>query len=162
MTLEELYNEVGKDAARFFYILRKSEQHMDFDLDLAKSKTNKNPVFYIQYAHARICSVLKQAQSLNKVPAKLSRLTSDMEIALIKDLNRYKGILQSSALNYEPHVLAHYLIDLAGEFHSYYNNSEFLVDEAELRSTRLLLINAVKQVLVNGLSILGVSAPQSM
>lgn len=162
VTLEELRNEVGNDAARFFYILRKSEQHMDFDLDLAKSKTNENPVFYIQYAHARICSVLKQAQSMDKVPAELSRLTSDMEIALIKELNRYKGILQSSALNYEPHVLAHYLRDLAGEFHSYYNNSEFLVDEAELRSTRLLLISAVKQVLVNGLSILGVSAPQSM
>ena len=99
---------------------------------------------------------------MDKASAELSRLTSDMEIALIKELNRYKGILQSSALNYEPHVLAHYLRDLAGEVHSYYNNSEFLVDEAELRSTRLLLISAVKQVLVNGLSILGVSAPQSM
>ena len=162
VTLEELRHEVGNDAARFFYILRKSEQHMDFDLDLAKSKTNENPVFYIQYAHARICSVLKQAQSMDDADAELSKLTSDTEIALIKELNRYKDVLQASALNYEPHVLAYYLRDLAGEFHSYYNNSEFLVDDAVLRSTRLLLIKAVKQVLSNGLGILGVSAPDSM
>ncbi|WPE18112.1 arginine--tRNA ligase [Candidatus Thioglobus autotrophicus] len=162
VTLEELRHEVGNDAARFFYVLRKSEQHMDFDLDLAKSKTNENPVFYIQYAHARICSVLKQAQSTKDDTAELSRLTSDTEMALIKELNRYKGVLQTSAVNYEPHVLAHYLRDLAGEFHSYYNNSEFLVDEAELRETRVLLIRAVKQVLANGLGILGVSAPDSM
>ena len=160
--LEELRQEVGNDAARFFYILRKSEQHMDFDLDLAKSKTNENPVFYIQYAHARICSVLKQAQDMNEVNPDLSLLTSDSEVSLIKELNRYKGVLKSSALNYEPHVLAYYLRDLAGEFHSYYNNSEFLVEEDALRNTRLLLIRAIKQTLVNGLSVLGVSAPDSM
>nr|MCH9745762.1 arginine--tRNA ligase [Pseudomonadota bacterium] len=92
----------------------------------------------------------------------LSLLTSDTEVALIKELNRYQDVLKTSALHYEPHVLAYYLKDLAGEFHSYYNNSEFLVDEAELRATRLLLIRAIKQVLVNGLGILGVNAPNSM
>jgi arginyl-tRNA synthetase len=99
---------------------------------------------------------------MDDADAELSKLTSDTEIALIKELNRYKDVLQASALNYEPHVLAYYLRDLAGEFHSYYNNSEFLVDDAVLRSTRLLLIKAVKQVLTNGLGILGVSAPDSM
>ncbi|MBC8493274.1 MAG: arginine--tRNA ligase [Candidatus Thioglobus sp.] len=162
VTLEELRHEVGNDAARFFYVLRKSEQHMDFDLDLAKSKTNENPVFYIQYAHARICSVLKQAQSQTTIQPDLTLLSSDTEIALVKELNRYKDVLKASALNYEPHVLAYYLRELAGEFHSYYNNSEFLVEDDALRSTRLLLIQAVKQVLVNGLSVLGVSAPDSM
>lgn len=163
VTLEELRNEVGNDAARFFYVLRRSEQHMDFDLDLAKSKTNENPVFYIQYAHARICSVLKQAeQKFSTVEADASLLNSDSELLLIKELNRYKDILQTSAVNYEPHVLAYYLRDLAGSFHSYYNNSEFLVEQDTLRSSRLLLISAVKQVLSNGLKLLGVSAPESM
>lgn len=162
VTLEELRHEVGNDAARFFYVLRKSEQHMDFDLDLAKSKTNENPVFYIQYAHARIFSVLKQAQNMPVVDADLSLLASNTEASLVKELNRYKDILQTSAVNYEPHVLAYYLRDLAGEFHSYYNNSEFLVEDDVLRCTRLLLVRAVKQVIVNGLSVLGVSAPDSM
>jgi len=99
---------------------------------------------------------------MNEVNPDLSLLTSDSEVSLIKELNRYKGVLQSSALNYEPHVLAYYLRDLAGEFHSYYNNSEFLVEEDALRNTRLLLIRAIKQTLVNGLSVLGVSAPDSM
>lgn len=162
VTLEELRHEVGNDAARFFYVLRKSEQHMDFDLDLAKSKTNENPVFYIQYAHARIFSVLKQAKNMPIVEADLSLLTSNIEASLVKELNRYKDILQTSAVNYEPHILAYYLRDLAGEFHSYYNNSEFLVEDDVLRCTRLSLVQAVKQVIVNGLNVLGVSAPDSM
>ncbi|MBW5290512.1 MAG: Arginyl-tRNA synthetase [Candidatus Ruthia sp. Asou_11_S2] len=161
ITLEELRKEVGNDVARFFYILRKSEQHMDFDLDLAKSKSNENPVFYIQYAHARICSVLKQGK-LSMVGIDLSVLNNESEVLLIKELNRYKDILQSSALNYEPHVLAYYLRELAGHFHSYYNNSEFLVNDEKLRNSRLLLITAVKQILVNGLNLLGVSASDSM
>ncbi|TEU19191.1 MAG: arginine--tRNA ligase, partial [Gammaproteobacteria bacterium] len=161
VTLEELRNEVGNDAARFFYVLRKSEQHMDFDLDLAKSKTNENPVFYIQYAHARICSVLKQDTG-DATTIDLSLLNNEVESTLIKQLNRYKDVVQSSALNYEPHVLAYYLRDLAGDFHSYYNNSEFLVEDITLRNSRLLLISAVKQVLSNGLNLLGVNAPDSM
>ncbi len=161
VTLEELRNEVGNDAARFFYVLRKSEQHMDFDLDLAKSKTNENPVFYIQYAHARICSVLKQNTG-DSSAVDLSLLNNEAETALIKQLNRYKDVLQSSALNYEPHVLAYYLRELAGDFHSYYNSSEFLVEDATLKNSRLQLISAVKQVISNGLGLLGVSAPDSM
>ncbi len=164
VTLKELCDEVGNDAARFFYILRKSEQHMDFDLDLAKSKTNENPVFYIQYAHARICSVLKQASEkfADSSAYDLSLLSNDYEVSLIKSLNRYKGVVQSSALNYEPHVLAYYLRELAGNFHSYYNGSEFLVDDSALRASRLLLISSVRQVISNGLKLLGVVAPESM
>jgi len=161
VTLRELRKEVGNDAARFFYILRKSEQHMDFDLDLAKSKTNENPVFYIQYAHARICSVLKQDAG-DATTIDLSLLNNEAESALIKQLNRYKDVVQSSALNYEPHVLAYYLRELAGDFHSYYNNSEFLVEDTTLRNSRLLLISAVKQVISNGLNLLSVNAPESM
>ncbi len=161
VTLEELRNEVGNDAARFFYILRKSEQHMDFDLDLAKSKTNENPVFYIQYAYARICSVIKQASD-NTAGVDLSLLDNDNEALLIKELNRYKDVLHASAINYEPHILAYYLRELAGVFHSYYNSSEFLVEDIKLRNSRLMLITAVKQVIANGLNLLGVSAPESM
>jgi len=166
VTLEELRNEVGNDAARFFYVLRKSEQHMDFDLDLAKSKTNENPVFYIQYAHARICSVFRQAVekgiTVDSANADLSLLTEDSEKALFKELNRYKSVVESSALNYEPHQLAYYLKDLATNFHSYYNACPFLLDDASLTQARLALISASKQVFVNGLSLLGVSAPESM
>ena len=161
VTLRELRKEVGNDAARFFYILRKSEQNMDFDLDLAKSKTNENPVFYIQYAHARICSVLKQDAG-DVTTIDLSLLNNEAESTLIKQLNRYKDVVQSSALNYEPHLLAYYLRELAGDFHSYYNNSEFLVEDTTLRNSRLLLISAVKQVISNGLNLLSVNAPDSM
>ena len=164
VTLKELCDEVGNDAARFFYVLRKSEQHMDFDLDLAKSNTNENPVFYIQYAHARICSVLKQAKIKFKSPTlvDLSLLNNEAEVLLLKSLNRYKGVLKSSAVNYEPHVLAYYLRELAANFHSYYNSSEFLVGDDTLRASRLMLIKAARQVLSNGLNLLGVGAPESM
>ena len=166
VTLEELRNEVGNDAARFFYVMRKSEQHMDFDLDLAKSKTNENPVFYIQYAHARICSVLKQAGekeiTVNTSDADLSLLVEESEKSLLKELSRYKGVVESSALQYEPHQLAYYLKDLASCFHSYYNACLFLVDDEPLTQARLALVIASKQVLLNGLSLLGVSAPESM
>jgi arginyl-tRNA synthetase len=166
VTLEELRNEVGNDAARFFYVMRKSEQHMDFDLDLAKSKTNENPVFYIQYAHARICSVLRQAGekgvTVHSSDADLSLLIEDGEKALLKELNRYKSVIESSALQYEPHQLAYYLKELAANFHSYYNACPFLVEDDSLTQARLALIKACKQVLVNGLSLLGVNAPESM
>ena len=166
VTLEELRNEIGNDAARFFYVLRKSEQHMDFDLDLAKSNSNENPVFYIQYAHARICSVLRQAGEksvkVDSMRADLSLLIEDSEKALLKELNRYKSVIESSALNYEPHQLAYYLKELATNFHSYYNACQFLVDDDSLTQARLALISATKQVFVNGLSLLGVSAPESM
>ena len=166
VTLEDLRAEVGNDAARFFYILRKSEQHMDFDLDLAKSKTNENPVYYIQYAHARICSVFKQADEkeleLDMSQANLSLLTEETEKDILRELSRFRSVLESSAIQYEPHQLAYYLRDLSNHFHSYYNACKFIVDDKNLTQARLALINATQQILKNGLSILGVCAPESM
>lgn len=166
VTLEDLRNEVGNDAARFFYILRKSEQHMDFDLDLAKSKTNENPVFYIQYAYARISSVFRQVQdkgiNFNHKGADLSLLLEESEKTILRELNRYRGVIETSALQYEPHQLAYYLRDLAANFHSYYNACPFILEDQNLTQARLSLIYATKQVLENGLHILGVSAPDSM
>lgn len=166
VTLEDLRKEVGNDAARFFYILRKSEQHMDFDLDLAKSKTNENPVFYIQYAHARICSVFRQANEKgfesNLEDANLSLLTEEVEKNILRELSRYKSVIESAAIQYEPHQLAYYLRDLATQFHSYYNACTFILEDRDLTQARLSLIHAAKQILRNGLSILGVGAPESM
>ena len=166
VTLEDLRMEVGNDAARFFYILRKSEQHMDFDLDLAKSKTNENPVFYIQYAHARICSVFRQANEKgfesNLEDANLSLLTEEVEKNILRELSRYKSVIESAAIQYEPHQLAYYLRDLATQFHSYYNACTFILEDQDLTQARLSLIHAAKQILRNGLSILGVGAPESM
>ena len=166
VTLEDLRAEVGNDAARFFYILRKSEQHMDFDLDLAKSKTNENPVYYIQYAHARICSVFKQADEkeleLDVSQANLSLLTEEIEKDILRELSRFRSVLELSAIQYEPHQLAYYLRDLSNHFHSYYNACKFIVDDKNLTQARLALINATQQILKNGLSILGVGAPESM
>ena len=166
VTLEDLRAEVGNDAARFFYILRKSEQHMDFDLDLAKSKSNENPVYYIQYAHARICSVFKQADEkeleLDVSQANLSLLTEEIEKDILRELSRFRSVLESSAIQYEPHQLAYYLRDLSNHFHSYYNACKFIVDDKNLTQSRLALINATQQILKNGLTILGVGAPESM
>lgn len=168
ITLRELRNEVGKDAARFFYVLRKCEQHLEFDLSLAKSQSADNPVYYIQYAHARISSVFRQCNEKNWVWDKalglnhLDILLEPHEKSLIDTLARYPEIIQSAAMDYEPHLLAHYLRSLAQDFHTYYNALPFLVDESNLRNARLCLISAVQQTLVNGLNILGVTAPESM
>ena len=168
VTLRQLREDVGNDAARFFYVMRKCEQHLDFDLDLAKSKSNENPVYYIQYAHARICSVSRQLaekglswdESAGK--AHLDRLTEEHETDLIGLLARYPELIESAALNHEPHQLAHYLRELANHFHTYYNAHKFILEDAELRNARLALIFATQQVLHNGLAILGVSAPEQM
>lgn len=168
VTLRQLRSEVGKDAARFFYVMRKSEQHMDFDLKLATSKTNENPVFYVQYAHARVCSVLRQLdekgleKDLILGMNNLNKLTEDHETALITALSKYPEILERSALQYEPHQLIQYLRDLATSFHSYYNAHQFIVEDAELRNARLNLICATKQVLSNGLTLLNINTPESM
>ena len=168
VTLRELRDEVGADACRFFYVTRKADQHMDFDLDLAKSETKDNPVFYIQYAHARVCSVLRkleaegQAWDKDAGIANLTLLDTDAERDLVTQLAKYPETLQSAALNYEPHVLANYLRDLAGSFHTYYNAYKMIIDDADLRNARLTLSNAVRQVLANGLTLLGVSAPEQM
>jgi arginyl-tRNA synthetase len=168
VTLRQLRDEVGKDAARFFYVMRKSEQHMDFDLKLATSKTNENPVYYVQYAHARVCSVFRQldekgfARDLNAGMANLSLLTAEHETALLTELSKYPEVLDRAALHHEPHQLIHYLRDLAHGFHTYYNAHQFLVEESHLRNARLNLIAAVRQVLANGLCLLKIHAPESM
>ncbi len=168
VTLRELRDEVGNDAARFFYVMRKAEQHMDFDLDLAKSRSNENPMYYIQYAHARICSVIRKlteaqlSHDLDKGNEHLKLLTTTHEQALLKRLAAYPEIISSSAKNLEPHNIAHYLRELANDFHSYYNAEKFIIDDANLRNARFNLIRAVKQTILNGLTILGVSAPESM
>jgi arginyl-tRNA synthetase len=168
VTLRELRKEVGRDAARFFYVMRRCEQHMDFDLDLAKSQSRDNPVYYVQYAHARIHAVLRQAgeKGIDVAPsaglAHLERLVESHESALLKTLSRYPEVVESAALNEEPHQLTHYLRELANDFHTYYNEHQFLVDDADLRDARVKLILAVREVLRNGLSLLGVSAPEQM
>ena len=164
VTLRELRQEVGNDACRFFYVLRKSDQHLDFDLDLAKSQTNENPVYYIQYAHARVSSVLAQwgGDEAQLARADLAPLAGERELALCARLAEFPEAVDNAARDYAPHAIAFYLKELAGEFHSYYNAERFLVDAAGLREARLALALAVRQVLRNGLAIIGVSAPESM
>ncbi len=168
VTLRELRDEVGNDAARFFYIMRKPEQHLDFDLKLATSKTNENPVYYIQYAHARICSVMRklkeQSLQYNQTDglAALDALDSEHEKALLQSLSRYPETVQKAGHNHAPHHVAHYLYELANQFHSYYNNSAFIIEEDVLRNARLALILATKQVILNGMTLLGVSCPDKM
>jgi len=168
VTLKELREEVGRDAARFFYVTRKAEQHLDFDLELAKSQSSENPVYYVQYAHARICSVFRQLKdrgsSVATEPdsADLTLLTEDSELELLKALSRYNEILETAAINYEPHLLAYYLRDLANHFHTYYNSCQFIVDDMRLCQARLCLITATRQVIKNALDLLGVSSPEQM
>ena len=168
VTLRELRKDVGTDAARFLYIMRKCEQHLDFDLDLARSQSNENPVYYVQYAHARICSVFRQASEkgintdLSDGNTNLELLSESHEQSLMKTLARYPEVLQNAALNSEPHQLTHYLRELANELHSYYNAHQFLVDDSNLTDARLKLITATRHVLLNGLKLIGISAPEKM
>ena len=168
VTIRELRDEVGRDAARYFYVMRKYSQHMDFDLDLAKSQSNDNPVYYIQYAYARICSVMRQLEQRDLAfdqaagLAALGRLEESAETALMTALSTYPELLQRAALAHEPHQLTGYLRDLANGLHSYYNAHKVLVDDHELRHARVCLLLAVRQVLANGLSIIGVSTPEVM
>lgn len=164
VTLRELRGEVGNDAARFFYVLRKSEQHLDFDLDLAKSQSNDNPVYYIQYAHARICRVLEEWNGATSdfANAKLDLLGNEHEATILRRLSDFSETVENAAREYAPHQVAFYLKDLAADFHSYYNAERFLIDDAELSLARLALIDAVRQTMVNGLRLLGVKAPEKM
>jgi arginyl-tRNA synthetase len=168
ITLRELREEVGSDAARFFYVMRSHDQHLDFDLNLAKSRSNENPVYYIQYAHARICSVFRNLEQMNEShnpaigEAALDLLTEPNEIRLLRALSKYPEIIQSSARLRTPHQLAHYLQELATDFHAYYNSQQFLVDDENIRNSRLNLILAARIVLANGLELLGISAPEAM
>ena len=168
VTLRDLRNEVGNDAARFFYVLRKSDQHLDFDLDLAKSQSNENPVYYVQYAHARVCSVFMQlggdsapdAQGL--AGAEITRLTNARELTLMQRLAEFPETIRAAARDLAPHSLAFYLRDLAADFHSYYNAERILVEDATLARARLALCAATRQVLAGGLALLGVGAPERM
>lgn len=168
VTLRELRQEVGNDAARFFYIMRRREQHLDFDLELAKSQSSDNPVYYIQYAHARICSVFRQLEQKqwqwDKLAGEqsLNLLELSQEKDLLRILSRYPEVIEMAALNYEPCTVAHYLQELAQAFHAYYNACPFLVENEVLRNARLCLIAATRQVLLNGLTMLGLSAPEMM
>jgi arginyl-tRNA synthetase len=167
-TLRRLRAEVGNDAARFFYVSRSNDQHLDFDLDVAKSQSNDNPVFYIQYAHARVASVFRQLgeksltwneeRGLKKLPL----LVEAQEKTLMTTLSRYPEVVELAANNRAPQHLVHYLRDLANDFHTYYNAHAFIVDDADLRDARLYLIEATRTVIANGLGLLGVSAPETM
>jgi len=167
VTLRDLRREVGNDACRFFYVLRKSDQHLDFDLDLAKSQSNENPVYYIQYAHARVCSVLAQWTAAGGDEAvlgqaALARLDNPRELALAAKIGEFPEVVEAAADDVAPHAIAFYLKDLAAEFHSYYNAERMLVDDGALKDARVALAAAVRQVIRNGMAILGVSCPQSM
>jgi arginyl-tRNA synthetase len=168
VTLNDLVTEAGRDETRFFYLLRSADQHLEFDIELARSKTNDNPVYYVQYACARIASVFRQAAErgiawdASSAAGAVTRLTEPHEKALLTLLNRYGELLQDVAAQLSPHTLVYYVRDIAEALHSYYNVHQFLVDDAQLRDARLALVAATGQVLKNGLALLGVSAPDKM
>ena len=164
VTLRQLREEVGNDAARFFYVLRKSDQHLDFDLDLAKSQSNDNPVYYIQYAHARCSSILEKwgGDHSALVNADTALLVEDDEAACMQKLLDLSDVIESSARDFAPHLLAFYLRDLAATFHSYYNATPILNSGEAVREARLALVASIRQVLCNGLALLGVNAPDKM
>ncbi len=168
ITLRELREEVSTDAARFFYVMRSHDQHLDFDLDLAKSRSNENPVYYIQYAHARICSVFRNLEQMDERfnqaigEAALDLLVEEHELQLMRTISRFPESIAIAAKNYSPHLLAHYLHALATDLHAYYNAHQFLVEDENLRNARLNLVLATQTVLKKGLGLLGVSAPEEM
>ena len=165
VTLRDLRNEVGNDAARFFYVLRKSDQHLDFDLDLAKSQSNENPVYYVQYAHARVCSVFSQqdaSATTGEAGPAIELLTNPHELALMQRLGEFPELMQTAARDLAPHGIAFYLRDVAADFHSYYHAERILVEDVSLAKARLALCAATRQVLASGLALLGVSAPERM
>ena len=167
VSLEEVVEEVGKDAARFFFLMRKSDSHLDFDLDLAKQQSSENPVFYVQYAHARVSSIFEQARKSGvelgdpaSVPVERLALAEEME--LIRRMIQFNDVLEDSVRDLEPHRLVFYLLDLAGEFHRYYNRQRVISDDIDLSRARLLLIENVQKTVRRGLEILGVDAPVRM
>ncbi|MEW6562438.1 MAG: arginine--tRNA ligase [Pseudomonadota bacterium] len=164
VTLRDLRKEVGNEATRFFYVLRKSDQHLDFDMDLAKSQSNENPMYYIQYAHARVHSVLAQwgGEAAELAAADTGALDSENEKILLQRLIDYPQVIENAAADLAPHLIAFYLKDVASDFHSYYNSTRFLVDDERVKRARLALIAAAAQVMRNGLALLGVSAPEKM
>ena len=168
VTLRDLIDEVGRDATRYFLAARKADSQLTFDIDLARSQSSDNPVYYIQYAHARVCSIFRklaaaqQTWTAEEGLAALANLELESEKELIVKLGRYPEVVRRSATNHEPHNIATYLRELAGDFHAWYNNEKTLVEDEALRNARLTLAEAVRQVIANGLSLLGVSAPEEM
>ena len=165
--LEEVIEEVGKDAARFFFLMRKSDSHLDFDLDLAKKQSSENPVFYVQYAHARVSSIFEQASKSgvalgDSSTVALERLELAEEIELIRRMIQFNDVLEDSVRELEPHRMVFHLLDLAGEFHRYYNRHRVISEDAELTRARLLLVQTVQETVRRGLDILGISAPEKM
>jgi arginyl-tRNA synthetase len=167
VTLREVVDEVGRDAARYNFLMRRSDSHLEFDLDLAKKQSNENPVYYVQYAHARICSILRFAGERGyTIPtyaeADLKLLNLPEEIQLIKVVTRFPELIEGAALTLEPHRLTFYLNDLAAIFHSYYNKHKVTSDDEKLTGARLYLVSSVRTVVKNALRLLGVTAPDKM
>ena len=167
VSMEELVNEVGVDVARFFFLMRKTSAHLDFDIDLAKEQSDENPVYYVQYAHARICSILRHAEESGATKPELeavdfSLLDSDEEIALLKKLLIYPEVIEKCAKSLEPHGLTTYLQEVAGVFHPFYHRHRVVTEDRELTAARLLVSESVQHILRNGLSLLGISAPEQM
>jgi arginyl-tRNA synthetase len=167
VSLEEVLAEVGRDAARFFFLMRKSDSHLDFDLDLAKRQSSENPVFYVQYAHARVASLFEQARKsgldiINYAGVPVERLESPEEIELIRSMIQLEDVVEESVRELEPHRLTFYLLELAGEFHRYYNRHRVISDDPDLSRARLLLAENVQRTIRCGLEILGVDAPLKM
>jgi arginyl-tRNA synthetase len=169
LTLRDLIEEAGRDATRYFLIARKADSQLVFDIDLARSQSNDNPVYYIQYAHARVCRVLEELAERGLPPvdtqagiAQMTRLDAEPEQILLSELSRYPEVLEAAANNLEPHLIAQYLRELAGALHSYYHEHKWIVDDAELRNARITLAVATRQVIRNGLDLLGLSAPEKM
>ncbi|MBS0013067.1 MAG: arginine--tRNA ligase, partial [Desulfobacterales bacterium] len=168
VTLSDVVSEVGRDAARFIFLTRHHESPLDFDLEVAKARTNDNPVYYVQYVHARISSICKKAADENPDVQKnpdlpdLQRLSKAEEIALIKKMGKYPEVISGAAALMEPHRIAYYLMDLAALFHAYYNKHRVLTDDTQLSTARLYLVMAVQKVIRNGLKLLGVSTPEIM
>jgi arginyl-tRNA synthetase len=159
--VRDLIDWVGRDAVRFFLVSRKADSEFVFDVDLARAKSEENPVYYVQYAHARVCSLFAQAGAARK-DFDLAALKSERELSLARKLEEFPDLLATAARELAPHSLAFYLREVAAEFHSYYNAERILVDDEALRTARLALCAAVRQTLANGLSLLGVSAPEKM
>jgi len=165
ISLKELLEEVTSDAARFFYINRKADQHLEFDLELAKEESKDNPLYYIQYAHARICSVFNKVKydfTTNHKELNLPLLSTEKEIEIQKHLANFPALIEKSAKSNDPHLICYYLKDLASLFHSYYNSEKFIIEDINLMNSRMFLLKGIKQVIFNGLEILGVDSPEEM
>ncbi|MOA14318.1 Arginine--tRNA ligase [compost metagenome] len=167
VTMEDLMDEVGVDAIRYFFTMRSMDSHLDFDMDLAISTSNENPVYYVQYAHARICSIFRQAEeqghTLQAIDAlNLSKLSADMEFDLLRKIGELPQEISEAAAQYAPHRLIRYVYELASQFHSYYRAERVITEDAEQTQARLALLAAVRLTIANVLRLVGVSAPERM